>query len=144
MKSKPQRKRSSRWRDILHEEPSLLSAEQVTTTLDWLDALRQNGASGDLLQWILADETDNRLHCWQELVSRAKDLRSRVRKLQDSFALPLHDTQSTMALVAWSSQTADRSAKMTSALGDCRIAQPIKRFHGSRSRASHCRSAPRH
>ena len=105
-----------KWREILHEEPSLLSAEQITTTLDWLDALRQHGAVGDLLHWILADETDNRLHWWQELVSRAKDLRGRVRKLQDSFALPLHETQSTMTLVAWSSQTADRNAKMTSAL----------------------------
>lgn len=104
------------WRDILHEEPSLISAERVTTTLDWLDELRQHGASGSLLHWILSDETDNRLHWWQELVSRAKDLRGRVRKLQDSFALPLHDTQSTMTLTAWSSQTADRSAKTTSAL----------------------------
>ena len=104
------------WRDILHEEPSLLSAEQITTTLDWLDALRQHGATGGLLHWILTDETDNRLHWWQQLVSRAQDLRGRVRKLQDSFALPLQDTQPTMTLVAWSSQTADRNAKMTSAL----------------------------
>lgn len=104
------------WRDILREEPSLLSAEQIATTLAWLDSLRQHGASGGLLHWILADETDNRLHWWQELVSRAKDLRSRVRKLQDSFALPLHDTQSPLALVAWSSQTADRNAKANSAL----------------------------
>jgi hypothetical protein len=50
------------------------------------------------------------------LVSRAKDLRSRVRKLQDSFALPLHDPQSEMTLADWSSQTADRNAKTTSAL----------------------------
>ncbi len=104
------------WREILREEPSLLSAEQISTTLDWLDALRQHGVSGGLLNWILADETDNRLHWWQELVSRAKDLRGRVRKLQDSFTLPLHDTQSTMTLVVWSSQNADRSAKTTSAL----------------------------
>ena len=105
-----------KWRDILQEEPSLLSAEQITTTLDWLDALRQHGTTGGLLHWILADETDNRLHWWQELVSRAKDLRGRVRKLQDSFALPLHETQSTTTLVAWSSQTADRNARITSAL----------------------------
>lgn len=85
-------------------------------TLDWLDTLRQHGAAGSLLRWILADETDNRLHWWQELVVRAKVLQGRVRKLQDSFALPLHDAQSTMTLVAWSSQTADRNAKMTSAL----------------------------
>jgi len=104
------------WREILHEEPSLLSAEQVTTTLDWLDELRRHGASGRLLQWILSDETDNRLHWWQELVSRSKDLRGRVRKLEDNFALPLHDTQSTLTLIAWSSQNADRSAKTRSAL----------------------------
>jgi len=104
------------WKEILQEEPSLLSAEQITTTLDWLDALRQHGATGGLLHWILSDETENRLHWWQELVSRAKDLRSRIRKLQDSFALPLHDTQLTTTLVAWSSQTADRNAKTTSAL----------------------------
>jgi len=104
------------WRQILCEEPSLLSTEQITATLDWLDSLRQHGASGNLLRWILAEETDNRLHWWQELVSRSKDLRGRVRKLQDSFALPLHDTQSMMTLVAWSSQIADRSAKTTSAL----------------------------
>src|SRR5439155_12648362 len=104
------------WREILREEPSMLSSEQITTTLDWLDALRQHGAAGGLLQWILADETDNRLHWWQELVSRGKDLRARLRKLQDSFALPLHDTHSAMTLVLWSSQTADRSAKTTSAL----------------------------
>ena len=104
------------WREILQEEPSLLSSEQISTTLDWLDAVRQHGASGVLLDWILTDETDNRLHWWQELVSRSKDLRGRVRKLQDSFALPLHDTQSPIPLVAWSSQIADRSAKTTSAL----------------------------
>jgi very-short-patch-repair endonuclease len=104
------------WRKILCEEPSLLSDEQITSTLDWLDSLRQNGASGNLLHWILSEETDNRLHWWQELVSRAKDLRGRVRKLQDSFVLALHDTQSTITLVAWSSQIADRSAKTTSAL----------------------------
>ncbi len=106
----------AKWREILHEEPSLISAEQITTTLDWLDALRQHGATGSLLHWILADETDNRLHWWQEVVSRVKDLWGRVRKLQDSFALPLHDAQSAMTLSAWSSQTADRNAKMTSAL----------------------------
>lgn len=39
-----------------------------------------------------------------------------MRKLQDSFALPLHDTQSPIPLVAWSSEIADRSAKTTSAL----------------------------
>ena len=104
------------WAEILREEPSLLSAEQITTTLDWLETLRQHGAAGGLLRFILVDETDSRLHWWQELVSRAKDLRSRVRKLQDSFALPLHDTQPAMTLLAWSSQTADRSAKTTSAL----------------------------
>jgi len=104
------------WRQILGEEPSLLSCEQITTTLDWLEALRQHGASGGLLHWILLEETNNRIHWWQELVSRAKDLRGRVRKLQGSFALPLHETQSAMTLVVWSSQTADRNAKTTSAL----------------------------
>jgi len=104
------------WREILHEDPSLLSSEHITTTLDWLDVLRQHGAAGGLLRWILTDETDHRLHWWQELVSRAKDLRGQVRKLQDSFVLPLHDAQSAMTLVAWSSQVADRNAKATSAL----------------------------
>ena len=105
-----------RWRGVLQEEPSLLSADQITRTLDWLDELRRHGASGDLLHWILAEETDNRLHWWQELVSRAKGLRGGVRKLQDNFILPLHETQSTKPLLAWASQTADRNAKTTSAL----------------------------
>ena len=104
------------WKEILHEEPSLLSEEQITTTLDWLVSLRQHGATGNLLQWLLTEETDNRLAWWQNSVSRAKELRGRIRKLQDSFILPLHETQSAMTLVAWSSQTADRNARTTSAL----------------------------
>ena len=104
------------WKEILHEDPSLLSDEQITTTLDWLVSLRQHGAAGSLLQWLLTEETDNRLHWWQDSVSRAKELRGRIRKLQDSFVLPLHESQSAMTLVAWSSQTADRNARTTSAL----------------------------
>jgi very-short-patch-repair endonuclease len=104
------------WKEIIHEDPSLLSDEQITTTLDWLVSLRQHGASGSLLQWLLTEETDNRLHWWQDSVSRAKELRGRIRKLQDSFILPLHESQSAMNLVAWSSQTADRNARTTSAL----------------------------
>ena len=105
-----------RWKDILHEDPSFLSDDQITATLDWLVVLRQHGAVGNLLQWILTEETDNRLHWWQDLVSRAKELRGRIRKLQDDFILPLHESQSAMTLVAWSSQTADRNARTTSAL----------------------------
>jgi hypothetical protein len=104
------------WREILREDPARLSAEQIATTLEWLETLRRHGASGTLLQWMLTEEADNRLHWWQELVSRARDLRSRIRTLEDSFALPLHDTQSTMTLIAWSSQTANQNAKTTSAL----------------------------
>jgi len=104
------------WMDILHEDPSLLSDEQITSTLDWLVTLRQHGATGNLLQWLLTEETDNRLHWWQDLVSRAKELRGQIRKLQDDFILPLHESQSAMTLVAWSSQTADRNARTTSAL----------------------------
>jgi very-short-patch-repair endonuclease len=104
------------WKEILREEPSLLAPEQIASTLDWLDQLRQHGASGNLLLWILSDETDNRVHWWQELVSRSKGLRSRVRKLQDSFALPLQDTQSATTLLTWWCETADRIARTTSAL----------------------------
>lgn len=104
------------WKEILQEDPSLLSDEQVTATLDWLGALRLHGATGSLLSWILAEETENRLHWWQDVVSRAKELRGRLRKLQDNFILPLHESQSDLTLVAWSSQTADRNARTTSAL----------------------------
>lgn len=104
------------WREILHEEPSLLVPEQVEATLNLLDSLRQHGATGAFLSWLLTEETDNRLHWWQELVSRSIDLRSRTRKLQDSFVLPLHESQSMVALDIWSSQTADRNAQITSAL----------------------------
>lgn len=103
------------WRAILCEEPSLLSADQITETLDWLELLRQHGASGALLRWILAEETDNRLHWWQEMTSRAGDLRTQLRKLQDSFALPLHGMEP-VTLLAWSSQIADRRARTISAL----------------------------
>ena len=34
------------WKEILHEDPSLLSDAQITTTLDWLGSLRLHGASG--------------------------------------------------------------------------------------------------
>ncbi len=104
------------WRAILNEEPSLLSEELVTKTINWLDELRQHGATGNLLQWILLDETDNRLNWWQELVSRAKDLRFRIRKLQRYIALPLRDTESTMTITTWLSQTAEHNAKTTSSL----------------------------
>jgi very-short-patch-repair endonuclease len=104
------------WKEILHEDPSMLSDAQITATLDWLGSLRLHGASGTLLQWILTEETDSRLHWWQDVLSRAKELRGRIRKLQDNFILPLHESQSAMTLAAWSSQTADRNARTTSAL----------------------------
>lgn len=104
------------WGEILREDVSLIPAENVSTTLDWLDTLRQHGANGPFLSWLLAEEADTRLHWWQELVSRSKDLRGRMRKLQDNFALPLYDSQSMAHLIAWSSETADRNARATSAL----------------------------
>lgn len=104
------------WKEVLREEPALLSHEQITSTLDWLDALHEHGATGGMLRWLLLEETGNRLHWWQELVTRAKELRDRVRKLQDRFALPLHETQAAVTLATWSSQTADRNAKVMSAL----------------------------
>jgi len=104
------------WKEILHEDPSLIAPAQITTTCDWLDALCLCGATGNLLKWLLADEVDNRIHWWQELVNRATDLRGRVRKLQESFVLPLYESQSMAALASWTSQMADRSAQTTSAL----------------------------
>lgn len=104
------------WKDILREDPSLIVPAQITTSLDWLDSLRLCGAKGRLLEWLLADEVDNRIHWWQELVNRATDLRARVRKLQESYVLPLYESQSLEALAIWTSQTANRSAQTTSAL----------------------------
>lgn len=49
------------------------------------------------------------------MTSRAGDLRTQLRRLQDSFALPLHGMES-VTLLAWSSQIADRRARTISAL----------------------------
>lgn len=105
-----------RWWEILREDPAHLTPEQVTITIDWLDTLRSNGISGLFLQWILTEETDSRLQWWQELVSKAKNLRSRRHTLQGNFALSLNGTQSTTTLIAWSSHTADQCAKIIGAL----------------------------
>lgn len=106
----------SQWKSVFGEEPSHLRQEQITSTLDWLETLRQHGAAGSLLKWILEEETDNRVHWWQQLVGRSKDLCNKARRLQESFAMPLYDRESPSALIVWSSQVADRSAKTISAL----------------------------
>jgi very-short-patch-repair endonuclease len=104
------------WKSILLEEPTLISPEDIETTLTWLSTLYSRGAQGEFLRWLLSEETDDRLAWWQEIVFKSSELCTSVRKLQANFIIPIQDSLPGKPVAQWIVEVANRNAKTVSAL----------------------------
>lgn len=104
------------WRTILLENPSSVTEQNIAATVDWLNALRQHGANGRFLKWILTEETDTRICWWQELLKRSMGFKNHIDELKDSLSFPFGGVDGQTSLAAWSTEIADRIARNTSGL----------------------------